>query len=49
LSINEFKKGIKMINLDITDGEIDKIAKIVDPNNIGRINYSEFASYFRDN
>lgn len=44
----EFRKALKMVSLNLTDTEIEKIMQRVDANNDGIITYSEFAAKFRD-
>lgn len=44
----EFHKAMKMISLGLSDNEIYKIMRRIDANNDGVINYTEFASKFRE-
>lgn len=48
LSANEFRNGIRKLNLGLTSREIDQIMSKVDKNGDGHINYAEFSSKYQD-
>ena len=47
LTANEFRNGIRKLNLGLTSREIDQIMARVDKNGDGKINYQEFASKYQ--
>lgn len=48
ISPEEFHKAMKLINIGLTDQEINKLLKRVDSNNDGSLSYEEFVAKFRD-